>query len=64
LESLNYIYSTKEEEILRNLQAAGFNLKKTHININKSHEWRIELFPVKITTESEKIIVLNKGIFT
>ncbi|CDW81500.1 UNKNOWN [Stylonychia lemnae] len=49
---------TKEEEILRNLQAAQFNHKKAYHNLMKSIEWRSTAFPLKLTTVIEKIIVI------
>lgn len=38
-----------EQEVLRNLQAAAFDYKKTHLNIMDSIKWRKEFIPLKIT---------------
>eukprot|EP00347_Sterkiella_histriomuscorum_P009640 403340434 len=46
----------RQEEILRNLQAAQFNHKKAYNNMLRSIEWRKNEFPIRLNTMMERII--------
>lgn len=47
----------REEETLRNLQAAQFNHRKALDNIERQVEWRQANLPIKITNTVEQLIV-------
>lgn len=52
-----YGFRIKEEELVRNLQAAQFKYKQTFANILKSYEWKNLLFPIKMTDNVSNFIV-------
>jgi hypothetical protein len=45
------------EEVIRNLMAAQYNLKKTYHNLVSGLEWKRNHFPLQITSAVERIIV-------
>ena len=58
----HYPFRANEMEVLRNIQAAGYNIELAYQKTVQWVTWKQTAFPIKITTEMEKLIVIPSGL--